>query len=244
MRKSETCKREMQGEAAVPSPTDASIQPWCWSFTCRCEAHRHGSRVHVSRDNSAGDLARSNSKYQPHWCTYLSGEREEIKMRKSREEQRVVKMVGKSQGAAMKGFQVVLSLILLSFQEIQVKATETSSIHFVKEMGNDADSFARKEVWIKAKISREDPVSPPRPFDRISISSLKEMVCPSVEAGWNEKANKKSNIQGKDPKTQKRNQPGKGPEHLVPRRLGIKVAGSRCGGSQLVESIASGRERA
>ena len=65
-----------------------------------------------------------------------------------------------------------------------------------------------------------------------------------MAAGWNEKANKKSNRQGKDLKTQKRNQPGKGPEHPVPRRLRIKVAGSRCGGSQLVESIASGRERA
>ena len=92
-------------------------------------------------------MARSNSKYLPHQCTYPSEEREEIKMRKSRGEvRRVVKMVGKSQGAAMKGFQLVLSLILLSFQEIQVKATETSSIHFVKEMENDADSFVRKEV--------------------------------------------------------------------------------------------------
>ena len=186
---------------------------------------RHGSNVHVSRENSAGYLARSNSKYLPHRCTYPSGEREEIKMRKSRgEERRVVKMVGKSQGAAMKGFQLVLSLILLSFQGIQVKATETSSIHFVKEMGKEADSFGRKEVWIKAKISREDPVSPPPPFDRISSSSLKEMVCRSVEAGWNEKANKKSNRQGKDPKTQKETSQG---ETQVPRHLGIKVAGSR-----------------
>ena len=136
-------------------------------------------------------------------------------MRKSREERRVVKMVGKSQGAAMKGFQLVLSLILLSFQGIQVKATETSSIHFVKEMGKEADSFGRKEVWIKAKISREDPVSPPPPFDRISSSSLKEMVCRSVEAGWNEKANKKSNRQGKDPKTQKETSQGEGPEYLA-----------------------------
>ena len=84
-----------------------------------------------------------------------------------------------------------------------MKATETSSIHLVKEMVKEADSFARKEVCIKAKISSGDPVLPPPPFDRISSSSLKEMVCRSVEAGWNEEANKKSNRQGKDPKTQK-----------------------------------------
>ena len=123
------------------------------------------------RITQQGTWRGSNSKYQPHRCTYPSGEREEIKMGKSGEEQRVVKMVRQRQGAAMKGFQLVLSLILLSFQGIQVKATETSSIHLVKEMEKEADRFARKEVWIKAKISREDPVSPPPPFDRISSSS-------------------------------------------------------------------------
>ena len=54
-------------------------------------------------------------------------------MRKSRgEERRVAKMVSQRQGAAMKGFQLVLSLILPSLQGTQVKATETSSIHPVK----------------------------------------------------------------------------------------------------------------
>ena len=63
-----------------------------------------------------------------------------------------------------------------------MKATETSSIHLEKEMDTEADSVARKEVWVKAKIRREDPVPS---FD--SSSSLKEMVCCSVEAEWNER---------------------------------------------------------
>ena len=67
-------------------------------------------------------------------------------------------MVSQRQGTAMKGFQLVLFLILLSLQGMQVKATETSSIHLEKEMEQEANSFARKEVWIKAKIRREDPV--------------------------------------------------------------------------------------
>ena len=63
-------------------------------------------------------------------------------------------MVSLRHGASMKGFQLVLFL-MLPCHGMQVKATE-------------ADSFARKERWIKAKIGREDPVPP---FDN-SNSSL------------------------------------------------------------------------
>ena len=62
--------------------------------------------------------------------------------------------------SAMNCFQLLLFLMLPSLQGIQVKATETSSTHLEKEMEKEADSFARKEAWIKAKISREDPVLP------------------------------------------------------------------------------------
>ena len=107
MRKAETCMREMNGEAAVHlGPTDAApIQPLFWSRTLRCEPHKHGSSFHSSTENSAGYLAHSNSKHQPHWRTYPREEREEMKMSNSRgEERRVVKMVSQSQGTAMKVF--------------------------------------------------------------------------------------------------------------------------------------------
>ena len=53
---------------------------------------------------------------------------------------------GQCQEAALKGFQLVLFLILLSHQGIQVKATETSSTHLQREMEKEADSLARKDV--------------------------------------------------------------------------------------------------
>ena len=48
------------------------------------------------------------------------------------------------------------------------------------------------------------------------------MVCPSVEAGWNEKANKKSNRQGKDLKTQKETSQGRDPSTLYLAALGSR----------------------
>ena len=73
---------------------------------------------------------------------------------------RVVKTVSQCQRAAVKGFQLVLSSVLLRFQAIQVKVMEVCSIHREKEMEKEADSFTRKEVWIKVKVRREDPVHP------------------------------------------------------------------------------------
>ena len=66
-------------------------------------------------------------------------------------------------------------------------------------MEKDAESFAGKEVWTKAKIRREDPVPL---FDNSNSSSLNEMGNREVETEWNEKT-KRKNSQGKDPTTSK-----------------------------------------
>ena len=158
-------------------------------------------------------LARSNIKYQPPQCTGLREERKEMKMR-------VVKMVSQRQRAAVKGFQLVLFLVPPSLQATQVKVTEMCSIHREKEMEREAESFARKEVWIQATIRREDPV---HPFD-IS-SSLEETVCRKVVAEWNENTKKEKQQTGKGPENPRRKQPGR--RERVPHRLGIKVVGSR-----------------
>ena len=73
-------------------------------------------------------------------------------------------------------------MVLPSLHGIQVKATETSSIHLENEILKETDSFVSKEVWINAKIRREDPALL---FDS---SSLKKMVCCDVEAEWGEMA--------------------------------------------------------
>ena len=57
-------------------------------------------------------------------------EKEEKKTRRSsKEERRVAPGNNQRQGTAMKGFQVVLFLILLCLQGLQVNAMETSSFH-------------------------------------------------------------------------------------------------------------------
>ena len=80
------------------------------------------------------------------------------------EEQRRIKLSLKNgppaPGGRNKGFQLVLSLILLYLQEMQVAATETSSIHLEDEMEKEADRFAGKKAWTKEKIRREDPSLP------------------------------------------------------------------------------------
>ena len=83
----------------------------------------------------------------------------------------------------MKDFRLVLFLTHLHLQEIQAKAMETSSTHPEKEMEKEADRFAEKEVWTKAKMRREDPVL----LDKSNSSSLKEMGCREEETEWIEK---------------------------------------------------------
>ena len=67
-----------------------------------------------------------------------------------------------ARGATMRVFILDLFLILLCLQGMQVKATETISTDQESEMEKEADTIARKEVWTKAKIRREDPRSPLR----------------------------------------------------------------------------------
>ena len=121
-------------------------------------------------------------------------------MRKNRrDERRVVIWVNHREEAASKGFRLVLSLI--SLQGMQVKATETISVHSEREMEKEADRFARKEVWTKAKIRSVHP------FDNSIRSSLKEMGCREEETEWNEKTKKE------------KTQPGKGPGDLNRKQL-------------------------
>ena len=68
-------------------------------------------------------------------------------MRKSRGERAASRQKGQPvPGGRNEGFPAGSVLILPSLQGIQVKATETSSIHLEKEMDKEADSFARTVV--------------------------------------------------------------------------------------------------
>ena len=51
-----------------------------------------------------------------------------------------------------------------------------SAIH-AEEMEMEADSFARREVWTKASMCKEDPVH----LGNSSCSRLEEMVCREEE---------------------------------------------------------------
>ena len=59
--------------------------------------------------------------------------------------------VNQRQEAAMKGFRLVLFLILPRLQGMKMKATETSSTHLEREKEKEADMFAGREVWRKPK---------------------------------------------------------------------------------------------
>ena len=60
-------------------------------------------------------------------------------------------MASQPQEAAMKGFQLLLFSILLSFQGMQVKATEAFSTH-QEEREKETDMSAGSEEWIGAGL--------------------------------------------------------------------------------------------
>ena len=107
----------------------------------------------------------------------------------------------------MKGFQLVLFLILLRLQGgKQVKATETSSIHPDKETEKKQTVPQRKEVWIKAKISRDPP---PPPSTAGAALSRRWFAAAGRHSGMI-KPKKRRNRQGKDPEPLKENNKGDG----------------------------------
>ena len=99
----------------------------------------------------------------------------------------------------MRGFQLALFLVLPNLQEMQVKATETSSTHLEwRWRKKEADMFARKEVWKTRKIRTGDAVH----LD--NSSSLKEMVFHEVETERNDITERKRNNREKTRKSQKK----------------------------------------
>ena len=154
-RKPESCKQETKGETVMRrSPADAaSIQSW-WSSPERWEQHRLSSSLPLIREKQG-----SISQPAPATPVHVPEGGEGGDMRRSRGEERLAaKCVNQRRGTAMEGARVALHLILLNFQGMQVRATETSSSsHEEKEGEKEADTFAGKEVWIRA-----DPV--PIPF--------------------------------------------------------------------------------
>ena len=118
-----------------------------------------------------------------------------MKMRRNRgDERRVVKIVSQHQVAAMKGFHLVLFLILLCLQGVQVKAMETSSTgrQFHRERSVDQSKDTQRK-------SRSSP---------FYSSSLKEMVCCSVTHSGMRKPNtkKERNRQARDRKIRRKSQ--------------------------------------
>ena len=95
---------------------------------------------------------------------------------------------------------------------MQLKATETSSIHLEKEMEKEADKFAGKEARTKSEMRRKDPV--PLLDNSNSSSSLKEMGCREEETEWNDKTNRTRNNQGKDPRISEEKNQGEDGEEL------------------------------
>ena len=110
-----------------------------------------------------------------------------MKMRRCRgKKRRFAKVDRQCQGAAMKGFRLVVFLILLCLQETQVKARGTSLVH-LEEMEVEADRSGRRRMGTNAEISREDPV-----LLNSNSSSLNEMGCREVECGTRDSKEKET----------------------------------------------------
>ena len=124
------CKQEKTGEAAVHlNPTDAaSIRPW-WSSSSRWERHTEGSRSKLCTKSSVKGL-RCCMKLQSRLCTLGEEKKEETNMRRSKSKgQPSAIWVNQRQEAAIKGFRLVLFLILIGVRTQMVKAAEAISIH-------------------------------------------------------------------------------------------------------------------
>ena len=101
-------------------------------------------------------VARSNSKCQPPKCTYWREEKE-TKMRKSRgEDRQIVNMVSQHQGAAIKGFQLVLGFDA-SMHWRTAGESDGDEFCFPQEGDGSGGRQVRKEnVGTNAEICKED----------------------------------------------------------------------------------------
>ena len=109
---------------------------------------------------------------------------------------------------AMKGFRLVLFLILLCLQETQVKARETSLVH-LEEMEVEADRSRRRRMGTNAEISREDPFLP------LTATAADAMRWIAVMWSVERENQKKKKEPGKGSDNLTRKKPGRAPEHLT-----------------------------
>ena len=80
-------------------------------------------------------------------------------MRRSRGEERLAsKCVNQRRRTAMEGARVALHLILLSFQGMQVRATETSSSSHEEKGRRERGRHSRRERGVDQSRSRTHPI--------------------------------------------------------------------------------------
>ena len=139
---------------------------------------------------------------QPPQCTHREEEKEETKMRRNRrKEQPVARWVNQRQGAATRGFRLVLLLILRVFPGMRQE----------KDGEQVAEAFEGKEVEVRA-----DPVLRSLLLNSSHSSNLKEESC-REEKIWSQREIKRQrNSQGKDPMTFEANCEGR--DFTIPER--------------------------